>query len=246
MEELFKNYGLLNGCGASDFIDGRILLIDKPFGWSSFDAVNKVRSLLRNIIDIKKIKVGHAGTLDPLSTGLMILCTGRFTKKIESLMGMDKEYIASVTFGSTTPSFDLETGIDKTFEANHITLQLLKEALNLFKGKQMQTPPQYSAIQINGKRAYEHARKGDKVELINREVEFKELEIVEFENLTAKIRVLCSKGTYIRSFAYDLGKALQSGAHLSALQRTAIGPFNLKEALTIDQTEKYLQENQTK
>lgn len=245
MEDFYNNYGLHQGCKPDDFKDGRIVLVDKPLGWSSFDVVNKMRILIRQQLGFKKIKVGHAGTLDPLATGLMIICTGKLTKQIETLMGMDKEYVAAVTLGSTTPSYDLETEPDRFFETGHLTAEGLEAALTGFLGVQMQTPPLFSAIRVNGKRAYEHARKGSDMELQQREVEFKELELITFNPPVAQIRILCSKGTYIRSFANDLGKAVESGGHLSALVRTAIGPFRIDQAITVEAFENFLEQIQT-
>ena len=223
------------------FINGYILLIDKPYNWSSFDVVNKIRILLRTYLGIKKIKVGHAGTLDPLATGLMIICTGKMTKKIEVLTGLDKEYVAEITFGGTTPSFDLETEVVSGYDYAHIDDESIRNALKQFIGKQMQTPPLYSAIRIDGKRAYQHARKGDNIELKKREIIFYELELLEYNSPVAKIRINCSKGTYIRSFANDLGKFLHSGAFLSALNRTKTGTFTLKDSMTPEQFESVLE-----
>jgi tRNA pseudouridine55 synthase len=245
MEDLYKHFGLQPGCQAEDFNEGRLLLLDKPMGWSSFDLANKVRYLIKQQLGFKKIKVGHAGTLDPLATGLMIVCTGRLTKQIETLMGMDKEYVATITLGGTTPSYDLETEPDGVFETGHIGVPQIEAALKGFLGQQMQTPPLFSAIRINGKRAYEHARKGHDVVLSQREVVFKELELIGYDRPVAKIRVVCSKGTYIRSFANDLGKALQSGGHLSGLVRTAIGPFKLTGAQSVAQFELFLKDFRT-
>ena len=223
------------------FIEGLLILIDKPYKWSSFDIINKIRILLRYHLGIKKIKVGHAGTLDPLATGLMIVCTGKMTKKINFLTGLDKEYISEITFGATTPSFDLETEVNKRFEYKHINSEKIINALKQFEGKQMQTPPLYSAIRIDGKRAYQHARKGDDMTLNQREITFNELELLNYSAPVANIRINCSKGTYIRSFADDLGKKLQSGAYLSALKRTFTGDFSLKDAMTIEQFENLLE-----
>lgn len=245
MEDFYNSFRLHNECKSEALIEGRILLIDKPLSWSSFDLVNKVRIMIRQHLGIRKIKVGHAGTLDPLATGLMIVCIGKLTKQIDSLMGMDKEYVASVTFGATTPSYDLETEIDKVYEADHISKLDVEDTLKGFLGIQMQTPPLFSAIQINGKRAYEHARKGHDVELKQRQIEIKELELISYDKPVAVIRVVCSKGTYVRSLACDLGKALRSGAHLSGLRRTAIGSFRIEQALSIDQLDNILQEIQT-
>ncbi len=245
MEDFYKSFSLKAECIPNDFSEGRILLFDKPFGWSSFDLVNKVRILIRQQLGFKKIKVGHAGTLDPLATGLMIVCTGKLTKQIETLMGMEKEYIASVTLGSTTPSYDLETEINQEFDIAHISEQEIQDALKGFLGIQMQTPPLFSAIRINGKRAYEHARKGHDMELAGRQVEFHQLELLSYQKPVATIRVVCSKGTYIRSFAYDLGKSLQAGGHLSGLVRSAIGSFKVSEAQTIEQFDEFLQQIRT-
>jgi len=223
------------------FSEGVLLLLDKPYKWSSFDIVNKIRILLRFHLGIRKIKVGHAGTLDPLATGLMVICTGKMTKKIDYLTGMDKEYIAEITFGATRPSYDLETEIYQTFEYKHINSENIIKTLKQFEGKQKQTPPLYSAIRIDGKRAYQHARRGDDMILNQREITFNELELLDFLSPVAKIRINCSKGTYIRSFADDLGKKLQSGAYLSALKRTFSGDFSLKDSLTLEQFENILE-----
>lgn len=241
MNKNFSEYILDESCDKSGFIEGRLLLMDKPYQWSSFDIVNKIRILLRSYLGIKKIKVGHAGTLDPLATGLMIVCIGKMTKKIDFLTGLDKEYVAGITFGGTTPSFDLETEINQKFEYLHINNENIKQALKQFEGKQKQTPPLFSAIRIDGKRAYQHARKGDEITLKQREVTFNELELLDYFAPVANIRINCSKGTYIRSFADDLGKNLQSGAFLSSLKRTLTGNFSLKDALTIEEFEKILE-----
>ena len=219
------------------FLNGYVLLIDKPYKWTSFDLVNKIRILFKTHLGIKKIKVGHAGTLDPLATGLMIICTGKMTKKIDFLTGLDKEYIAEITFGATTPSFDLETEIEKGYDITNIDADSINKVLKEFIGKQMQTPPLFSAIKIDGKRAYQHARKGDNIELKKREITFYELELLEYIAPVAKVRINCSKGTYVRSFANDLGKKLHSGAFLSALNRIKIGNFTLKDSITLEQFE---------
>ncbi|WP_044117833.1 tRNA pseudouridine(55) synthase TruB [Alkaliflexus imshenetskii] len=245
MEELVNSLRVHDTCRPDDFKDGRILLINKPYKWSSFDVVNKVRIMLRNHLGFKKIKVGHAGTLDPLATGLLILCTGSATKQIEALMGMPKEYVAGITFGATTPSYDLETDVNALFDASAIHVNNLQHALTGFMGKQMQRPPVFSAIKMNGRRAYEHARKGKDVEMAAREVEFMELELLSFDNPVANVRIVCSKGTYIRSFAHDLGLALGNGAHLSALERTAIGPVRLSQAYDVSDFEEILKKIQT-
>lgn len=218
---------------AEEYISGQVILIDKDIDWTSFDVVNKVRKALRTELGVKKIKVGHAGTLDPLATGLVILCTGKATKQIESFQNLDKEYIAQIVFGATTPSFDLETGIDATFPAGHIDRELIEEALGVFCGTISQVPPIFSAKQIGGKRAYEMARQGEKVRLEPREVHVHESEILGFEHPELTIRIRCSKGTYIRSYADDLGRYLRSGAYLSGLRRTKIGDFHVNDAKKI-------------
>jgi tRNA pseudouridine55 synthase len=240
MEELVNTLRATEKCGSEEFKEGRIILVDKPLGWSSFDVVNKMRNLLRSELGLAKLKVGHAGTLDPLASGLLIICTGRATKKIEQLMGADKEYVAKVTFGASTPSYDLETEPDKHFDTSGIDQDAIITALNGFEGEQMQAPPMFSAIKKDGKRLYEHARKGVSLEVEKRLVEFKELELINFSDLTATIRVVCSKGTYIRSFAHDLGVAMNSGAHLSGLIRTAIGNLRIENAISIEDFHKLI------
>jgi len=219
---------------------GSRLLFDKPLYWTSFDLVNKVRWVLRKATGDRKIKVGHAGTLDPLATGLMIVCTGRETKSIEGLMGLDKEYIATIRLGSTTPSFDLETEIDAEFPTDHITDGLIEKTLSDMLGKQMQVPPAFSAKSIDGKRAYELARKGEMKEPAPVMIEIKEMEVLEREGNELTITALCSKGTYIRSLARDIGIALGSGAHLVALRRTSIGEFSVEDAVTPENFEKFV------
>lgn len=240
MEELVNTLRATEKCGPEEFKEGRIILVDKPLGWSSFDVVNKMRNLLRSELGLAKLKVGHAGTLDPLASGLLIICTGRATKKIEQLMGADKEYVAKVTFGASTPSYDLETEPDKHFDTSGIDQDAIITALNGFEGEQMQAPPMFSAIKKDGKRLYEHARKGVSLEVEKRLVEFKELELINFSDFTATIRVVCSKGTYIRSFAHDLGVAMNSGAHLSGLIRTAIGNLRIENAISIEDFHKLI------
>lgn len=217
-----------------DFFEGETLLINKPIQWTSFDVVNKVRNVIRRKFD-QKLKVGHAGTLDPLASGLLILCTGKMTKKISDFSELNKEYIAKIIFGATTPSFDKETEIDEHFEKNHITEEFLKETLKGFLGKQEQIPPKFSAKKIDGEKAYIKARKGQEVIMKTVIVDFQEIEILE-QNLpeTATIRLTVSKGTYIRSFAHDLGERLNSGAYLDELKRTAIGNFKIKDAYELD------------
>ncbi len=221
-----------------DFVSGEVLYVDKPLGWTSFDVVNKIRLSFKMLMGIKKIKVGHAGTLDPLATGLVTICTGRATKKIEQLMSHDKEYVATLRLGATTPSFDLETEVDVTYPTEHITRQLVEDVLKeRFTGDVEQVPPIYSAIKVSGKRAYEFARdgRGDEVEIKSRHIRIDEIQIERFEMPDVELRIKCSKGTYIRSIARDLGNALGSGAHLTKLRRTAVGDVHVDEALSIDQ-----------
>jgi tRNA pseudouridine55 synthase len=224
------------------FEEGQILLFDKPLYWTSFDLVNKVRIMIRSTFKIKKIKVGHAGTLDPLASGLMIICTGSATKRIDEFRDLDKEYNATLHFGATTPSFDLETETDGKFPTDHLTRELIQETLKGFLGEQKQMPPLHSAKFIEGKRAYEFARKGISKELKPVNIVFRELDLVSFEIPEIKIRLLCSKGTYIRSFARDLGLSLKSGCYLSSLERTSIGSFKLADALTLDKFETNLKQ----
>lgn len=216
---------------AEDFLEGQVLLVDKPLTWSSFQAVNKLKYLLKREFDLpKKFKIGHAGTLDPLATGLLIVCTGKFTKKITEIQSQTKEYTGTITVGGTTPSYDLETVIDKTFPVNHITPELIQETTLQFIGEIDQKPPVFSAIKKDGKRLYEHARAGEEVEISTRKTTIYEFEITKIDLPNIDFRVTCSKGTYIRSLAFDFGNALQSGAHLSALRRTKIGAYDVKNA----------------
>lgn len=224
----------MNSFTAEDFKNGQILLFDKPLEWTSFQVVNKVRWLIRKNCGIKKIKVGHAGTLDPLATGLLIICTGKFTKKIQELQGQEKEYTGTFTVGATTPSYDLETEIDNTFPIDHISAEKLQQATEQFKGAIEQFPPVFSALKKDGKRLYEYARKGEEVKINSRTVNISSFELTNIELPKVDFKVSCSKGTYIRSLAHDFGKAVESGAHLSALRRTKIGDFNVENAFTID------------
>lgn len=217
---------------AEAYKEGELLLIDKPLKWTSFQVVNKLRWIISHAFHIKKIKVGHAGTLDPLATGLLIICTGKMTKKIEEYQGMPKEYTGTFTLGATTPSFDLETEIDDTFEIKHIDSELILKTALHFVGEIDQQPPIYSAIKIDGDRLYETARKGEKKEIPFRKVTIYEFEITNIEMPLVSFRIKCSKGTYIRSIANDFGKALRSGAHLSALRRTKIGDFSVENAMS--------------
>ncbi|MBU2928058.1 tRNA pseudouridine(55) synthase TruB [Winogradskyella psychrotolerans] len=223
-----------------DYLNGQVLLIDKPLTWTSFQAVNKLRWEIRNAFGIKKIKVGHAGTLDPLATGLLVICTGKMTKQINIFQGQEKEYTGTFVIGGTTPSFDLETEVNETFPIAHITEDLIQNTIPQFIGQIEQFPPVFSAIKKDGKRLYEFARAGEEVEIKSRQVEITEFEITEIMSspalnssfLELKFRVVCSKGTYIRSLANDFGKALKSGGHLSELRRTGIGDFRVDDALT--------------
>lgn len=218
---------------AEQFQEGQVLLIDKPLHWSSFQAVNKIKWSLKKHLGLKKIKVGHAGTLDPLATGLLIVCTGKFTKRIPELQGMIKEYTGTFHIGATTPSYDLETEINATFPTDHISEELLYKTVEQFLGEIDQKPPVFSAIKKDGKRLYEHARKGEEVEIAARKTVIHEFEITRIALPEVDFRVVCSKGTYIRSLAYDYGLALQSGAHLTALRRTKIGEFSVDNAMPV-------------
>lgn len=242
------------------FLNGQIILIDKPLKWTSFDVVKKIHYQLRKKLDLKKIKVGHAGTLDPLATGLLIICTGKFTKKIDEIQAQTKEYTGTITIGATTPSFDLEKEVDEEFPTNHITKEMIEEVAKSFLGEQQQTAPIHSAKKIDGKRAYEYARSGEKVEIKSNTITIKSFEVLGVSNnindlkntvivdenykndrinlvpnyekgLHLKFKITCSKGTYIRSIARDFGLRLNSGAHLSELRRTKIGDFDVKIAL---------------
>lgn len=221
---------------AEDFQNGQVLLIDKPLGWTSFQVVNKLRWAIRQTFNLKKIKVGHAGTLDPLATGLLIVCTGKFTKKINDYQGLFKEYTGSFTLGATTPSFDLETEINNQFPIDHLTNEIIHQTTKQFLGEIEQKPPIYSAIKQDGERLYKAARRGEVVPIKVRKVQIHEFDITkialhESDNYQVDFRVKCSKGTYIRSIANDFGKALNSGAHLSSLRRTKIGDFSVEKAL---------------
>lgn len=230
-----------------DFINGEIFVIDKPYRWTSFDAVKRIRGAVQRRLGLKKFKVGHAGTLDPLATGVLIVCTGRATKSIDTLQAGEKEYLATLRLGATTPSFDLEKEIDRHYPTAHITRQLVENTLERFRGAIMQVPPIFSAVKVDGKRAYKFARKGDEVELKAKPLEISQLEIVDFKDgdeMELTIRVVCSKGTYIRALARDIGEALDSGAHLTALRRTRVGQYSEKQALTIDEAIKKIEESE--
>ena len=218
-----------------DFINGEIMAIDKPLKWTSFDAVKRLRGAIQKRLRIKKFKVGHAGTLDPLATGVLIVCTGRATKRIEDLQSGDKEYIATIELGATTPSFDLETEINAYYPTDHITEELVKETLESFRGDIMQVPPVFSAVKIEGKRAYKFARNGKEIELKAKPIKIKEIELLEFTGKTLKFRVECGKGTYIRALARDIGEKLNSGAHLIELRRTKVGNIKIKDCMKIEE-----------
>lgn len=218
---------------AEDFNNGQILLIDKPLHWTSFQAVNKMKWALKSKLGLKKIKIGHAGTLDPLATGLLLVCTGKFTKRITELQGQAKEYTGTFYIGATTPSYDLETEIDQTFPTEHINEALIQETIKQFLGEIDQKPPIFSAIKKNGVRLYEHARAGESVEIATRKTTIHEFEITRISLPEVDFRVVCSKGTYIRSLAYDFGKALSSGSHLTVLRRTKIGDYDVNEAMDV-------------
>ncbi|MBQ0769318.1 MAG: tRNA pseudouridine(55) synthase TruB [Bizionia sp.] len=217
-----------------DYKSGQVLLIDKPLQWTSFQVVNKLRWEIRQAYNIKKIKVGHAGTLDPLASGLLIICTGKMTKQIDTFQGQIKEYTGTITLGGSTPSFDLETEINETFPTDHITPELIQDTTAQFIGEIDQFPPVFSALKKEGKRLYEYARAGEAVEVKSRKVTITAFDITAINGNAIDFRVVCSKGTYIRSLANDFGKALQSGGHLSALRRTKIGDYEVQNALSID------------
>lgn len=218
-----------------DFISGEIIAVDKPLGWTSFDAVKRIRGAIQRRLHVRKFKVGHAGTLDPLATGVLIVCTGRATRRIEELQNGDKEYVATIRLGATTPSYDLETAIDREYPWDHITREMVEDAIPAFTGKIMQVPPVFSAVKVEGKRAYDLARKGKEVSLKAKPLEIREMELLEFTPPEIRVRIVCSKGTYIRAIARDLGEALGTGAHLTALRRTRVGTIDHASCLTIDQ-----------
>jgi len=223
-----------------NFLEGEILLINKPYTWTSFDVVNNLRLFLKSKLDIKKIKIGHAGTLDPLATGLLILCTGKFTKKIEEFKEFDKEYTGVFTLGATTPSFDKETDVDFQFNVDRITREMIFNAAKMFNGEQMQVPPKFSAVKVKGRRAYDYARHNEEVILAAKPVEISAFEISRIDMPEVYFRIACSKGTYIRALARDLGAALQNGAYLSALCRTRIGPYHLRDAWELENLKNHL------
>ena len=229
---------------AENYLEGQILLIDKPLTWSSFQAVNKLKYILKRNYDLpKNFKIGHAGTLDPLATGLLIVCTGKFTKKITEIQSQAKEYTGTFNIGTTTPSYDLETNVDATFPTDHITESLILETTKQFIGEIDQKPPVFSAIKKDGIRLYEHARAGEEVEIAFRKTTIYEFEITRISLPQIDFKVVCSKGTYIRSLAFDFGKALNSGAHLSVLRRTKIGDYDVANAISPEVFEKFYFEN---
>lgn len=223
-----------------DFIEGEVLYFNKPLRWTSFDLVNKFRYKLTRKLKVKKIKVGHAGTLDPLATGVMIVCTGKATKRIDEFQYKTKEYVATLKLGETTPSFDLEKEIDAVYPTEHITREMVEDVLRSFVGTIQQTPPVFSACKVDGKRAYEMARKGEEVELKAKTLVIDEMELLECALPVIKIRVVCSKGTYIRALARDIGTALRSGAHLIALERTRIGDVTLDKCMPPEKIDAFL------
>lgn len=225
-----------------NFIDGEILYIDKPHGWTSFDAVKRVRGALVRRLKVKKIKVGHAGTLDPLATGVMIVCTGRATKRIDELQLGVKEYIADLALGATTPSFDLETPVDATYPTAHITRKLVEDTLSRFTGRIEQVPPAYSACKIEGRRAYDYARNGEEAPLKAKVLVIDEIELFDFAPDHLRLRIVCSKGTYIRALARDIGTALGSGAHLTALRRTRVGDVTVDRCLSVQDAARLIAE----
>lgn len=222
--------------GKMNFIDGEILYIDKPYGWTSFDAVKRVRGALLRRLGMKKLKVGHAGTLDPLATGVMMVCTGRKTRLIEELQAHTKEYVATIALGATTPSYDLETEIDATYPTDHITRELVESTLRRFTGTIEQVPPAFSACKINGERAYKRARRGAEVVIKPKILVIDEIELIDFKPDEIVIKVVCSKGTYIRALARDIGEALGSGGHLTGLRRTRVGDIRVTDCLSVDET----------
>lgn len=225
-----------------NFQEGEVLLLNKPYTWSSFHVVNNIRYALKNHMGIKKIKVGHAGTLDPLATGLLIICTGKFTKRIEEFQGLEKEYTGTFTLGKSTPSFDMETEVDAEYPIDHLSEELLKETAKTFIGDIEQIPPLFSAIKIDGKRAYKYAREKEEVEIKPKLIHISEFELTNINLPEISFRIVCGKGTYIRSLARDFGTTLKSGAYLSELKRTRIGNFHLSNAFEIEEFKELLKQ----
>lgn len=230
-----------------DFVEGEILAFDKPYRWTSFDVVGKTRWLLCHRLGLKKLKVGHTGTLDPLATGVVVVCTGRKTKLIDQLQNHTKEYVATLQLGATTPSYDLEKPIDATYPTEHITRALIDEVIPTFQGEQWQVPPMFSAVKVDGKRAYELARKGQEAELKAKLLVIDEIEVLSFDAETMQfvLRISCSKGTYIRALARDIGERLGSGAHLIALRRTRVGDIRVEDCMNFEQFTQLI-DNETK
>lgn len=225
-----------------DFIAGATLLVDKPRGWTSFDVVNKIRYKLKHRLGVKKIKVGHAGTLDPMATGLLVVCTGKFTRKLAEFQGLPKEYTGAMRFGATTPSYDAESDVEETYPTSHITPALLEEARRRFVGQIEQVPPMFSAIKVDGQPLYKKARKGEMLEIEPRPVAIYDFELSRIALPEVDFRVRCSKGTYIRSLAHDLGKAVRSGAYLTSLRRTRVGQFRIEDAWALEDLVEYLED----
>ena len=225
---------------SEDYLAGQMVLIDKPLGWSSFDVVKKIKHLISKKYNLKKLKVGHAGTLDPLATGLLIVCTGKFTKRISEIQGQEKTYTGTITLGGTTPSYDLETEVDNDYKTSHITKELIHQTTKQFIGEIDQKPPIFSALKKGGERLYEKARRGEEIIIESRKIFVREFNIISIENLTVAFEIKCSKGTYIRSIANDFGAALNSGGYLSSLCRTAIGDYELSKGIDIESFEKLL------
>lgn len=222
------------------FSDGMFVVIDKPYGRTSFDVVYKFRNTLSRALNVKRMKVGHAGTLDPLATGVVVICTGKYTKRIEEVQKQEKVYLATLKLGETTPSFDLEKEVDATYPIEHITEALVKDTLHQFEGEIEQVPPIFSAVKVNGRRAYDLARKGKDIELESKRVRIDEIVLESFELPYITIKITCGKGTYIRSLARDIGEALNSGAHLTALRRTRVGEFRVEDAIGEEQFEEFI------
>lgn len=225
-------------------MDGEILYFDKPLEWTSFDLVNKVRYMIKRKLGVKKFKIGHAGTLDPLATGVLVVCTGKATKRIEELQYQTKEYVATLRLGATTPSFDLEQEIDAEYPTEHITREMVEETLKSFHGEIQQIPPVYSAVKVNGKRAYDYARKGNEVELKPKLLVIDEIELLDCQLPYITIRVVCSKGTYIRALARDIGIALKSGAHLTSLRRTRVGDITVENCISLEEFQNMVNEHE--
>ncbi len=225
-----------------DFQAGATLLVDKPQGWTSFDVVNKIRYKLKKRLKVKKIKVGHSGTLDPMATGLLVICTGKATKKLAQLQGLSKEYTGTMMLGACTPSYDAETKVEERFPYDHIDAEMLEKARRQFIGEIEQIPPMFSAIKVDGQPLYKKARKGEKIDIEPRNVYISEFELTRISLPEIDFKVSCSKGTYIRALAHDFGKALRSGAYLTALRRTKVGDFSIKDAWDLDELIAYIEE----